>query len=353
MGEPRPVFPGTHWESKAPETAGFSGDRLETWSRKAGGTGCLVHGGRIIHEWGDPAALNDAASSTKPFYAYLVFKAIETGRIDSPNDRVVNWMPELGELNPDLGFKDREITFHHLMSQTSGYGLVERPGEAFAYNDFATGLLGYVLCHRVYASAPGEGDRVLNGELLGKIIGFEHSPTVLHPNSRPNRIRISARDMARFALLYLRGGRWGTRQVLRADLFALQMGFTLPPDMPRTSGREAGYLERVESYGGGRNLKNHLGCHGYYWWFNHVTPDGGRFLPDAPPRTFLGSGYGGRFAMVVIPEYDLVAVWLDIHHGEDWYPLSEVGRFNVNGVIRDLLRATGQGAGDARPSRSE
>ena len=137
----RPVYPGREWARKSPEKAGFSSAKLVEFSRKAGGTGCLVQGGKMIWEWGDVAFRNDVASSSKPIYAYLVFKAIETGRIGSLDDGVERWAPEIRELNGQQGYPDRDITFRHLLSQTSGYGLEERPGDAFAYNDYATGLL--------------------------------------------------------------------------------------------------------------------------------------------------------------------------------------------------------------------
>ncbi|NCA81319.1 MAG: class C beta-lactamase-related serine hydrolase [Opitutae bacterium] len=337
-----PAWPGRRWGWKSPGRAGFSAEKLQAFSDQAGGTGCLVHGGRMIHEWGDTAFRNDVASSTKPIYAFLTFKAIEEGRIGSLDDRVAGWVPELEGLNAERGFKDRKITFRHLLSQTSGYGLEEDAGEAFAYNDYATGLLAWTLFHRVYASPPGQDDEVLNGELLGKALGFEHAPTVRHRNSRPHRIRISARDLARFALLYLRGGEWQGRRVLREDLFREALSEPLPMDFPRTSGEEVAHLEEVQSIGGGKDQKNHLGCLGYFWWFNRITPDGMRLLPDAPAGTFMGSGYGGRFAMVVMPELDLIAVWLDVYKETgktSWCPLSEVGRFKVNKMIRELLAA--------------
>lgn len=339
-----PAVPGRRWARTSPRHAGFSREKLVELAWKAGGGGCIVQGGRIVYEWGDTAACNDAASSTKPFYTYLAFKAVETGRLASLDDRAMDWLPELGGLNADLGYKDRAITFHHLLNQTSGYGLKEKPGEAFAYNDFNTGLLSWLLFHGVYGVEPGRDDEVLTGELLGEAIGFEDRPTVLHHRSRPRRLRISVRDQARFMLLMQRGGRWGERQLLREDLFAQMMSFSLSPDLPRTSGVEAEHLEDVESFGGGLNLKNHLGCLGYYWWFNHEAPDGKRLLPDAPPGTFMGSGYGGRFAMMAIPEEDLVVVWQDIYDGEGWAPFSETGRFKVNEVIRELLQAR-SGAG--------
>ena len=109
-----------------------------------------------------PAALNSVATSSWSFQIAialpklkntflndtlcaptekLTFKAIELGLIGSLDEPILRWAPEIGNLNADLGYKDRAITFRHLLNQTSGYGLAEKPGEAFAYNDFATGLL--------------------------------------------------------------------------------------------------------------------------------------------------------------------------------------------------------------------
>ncbi len=339
-----PVYPGREWSWKKPEAAGFSASRLEAWARPAGGTGCIVHSGEMIFSWGGIAFRGDVASSCKPIYAYLVFKAIEQGLIGSLDDPILRGVPEIGELNADLGYKDREITFRHLLTQTSGYGLKENPGAAFAYNDDATGLLVWTLFYRVYNLPPARYDELLNGPLLGGALGFEDRPTANHPNSDRGRIRISARDMARFALLYLRGGVWNGKRLLREDLFAEVLGGTLPVDFPRTSGEE---VEDVSAkgwkpLGGGKNEKNHLGCFGYYWWHNNSTPDSRRLLPDAPPGTFLGMGYGGRFAMVVIPEADLVVVWLDVYRRwglKAWSPFSEVGRHLVNNMLRDLLAA--------------
>ena len=334
-----PIYPGKHWSWKAPEEAGFSAAKLRAFSDKAGGIGCLVHGGEMIHAWGDVAFRGDVASSAKPIYAYLVFRAIEEGRIGSLDDHVDHWAPEIRDLNGHAGYPDRDITFRHLLNQTSGYGLEERPGEAFAYNDFATALLAWTVFHRVYESPRGLDDEVLNGDLLGKAIGFEDAPTVVHRNSRPYRVRISARDQARFALLYLRGGEWDGQRLLGEELFRQVLGEPLPHDFPRTSGREAEIVAGARSIGGGMDQKHHLGCLGHYWWFNHVTPDGTRLLPDAPPGTFFGSGYGGRFAMIVMPELDLIVVWTDVYEHEDWTPLDEIGRFRLNEALRELLAA--------------
>lgn len=332
-------FPGRHWDRTAPETAGFSAAKLAEFSRQAGGGGCLVQGGKMIYAWGDVTNRHDVASSCKPVYAFLVFKAIEEGRLASLDEPVAKFMPALADLNPELEHKDRAITFRHLLAQTSGYGLAEKPGAAFAYNDYGTGLLVWTVLHEVYHSPWKQFDEVLRAPRLGQTIGFEDLPDLNSSQSHLGRLRMSVRDQARFALVYLRGGRWRGQRVLRADLLADALGGVLPPDFPRTAGFESRTLKKPGSIGGGKNLKNHLGCLGHFWWHNNPTPDGAPLLPDAPPGTFLGAGYGGRFAMVVVPEWDMVAVWQDVYKNENWSPFSEVGRFKVNELLRELLAA--------------
>ena len=340
-GTDNPKYPGKRWSWKAPEKAGFSEEKLSAFSAKVGGDGCLVHGGEMIHAWGEIDQRRNVASSIKPIYAFLTYKAIETGRLGSLDDRVVNWVPELDDLNAAAEYKDREITFRHLLEQTSGYGLEEEPGESFAYNDYATGLLVWALFYRVYDRLPKEYDEILNGELLGAALGFEDEPTAISFRVPRGRIRISVRDMARFALLYLRGGTWRGQRFLREDLFREAQRTPLPDHFPRTSGEEAEHLDQVASIGGGKDEKHHAGSLGHFWWHNDRTPDGSWLLPDASPGTFLGVGYGGRSAMAAIPELDLVAVWHDAHlrSGEEWSPFSDVGRIKVNEMLRDLWAA--------------
>lgn len=335
------VFPGERWAWKTPEDAGFSRQKLSEFSEKYGGIGCIVHGGEMIHSWGNITRRTDVASSAKPFYAYFVFKAIQNGLIESLDTPILRWVPELAELNRDLGYKDRDITFHHLLSQTSGYGLIERPGEGFAYNDYGTGLLVWALLNRVYGLPPSRYNELFNGPDLGETIGFEDLPTLTHRLSIRGRLRISVRDMARFALLYLHQGQWEGKTLLREDLFNLALREPLPPEFPRTSGKEAELLDQVGAIGGGKDEKGHGGSLGYFWWFNPIGPDGKPFFPDAPSNTFVASGYGGLFAMVVIPEMDLVVVWniFDKYNWERWSPFDQIGRHHVNEMIRELLAA--------------
>ncbi len=335
----QPVYPGRHWSWMAPERAGYSAAKLNAFSRHTGGSGCIAYQGRMIYAWGDWAARGDVASVAKPLYAFLAYKAVEQGRIGSLDDLVADWVPDNTALDEYLKKIAGPITFRQLLDQTSGYGLEESPGEAFAYNDYATYLCAWLLFDRVWEYPEADNDAVLNGELLGGSSGFEDQPTIQHRQSRPFRLRISSRDLARFGLLYLRGGRWRKATLLRADLFASHMHSALPADFPRTSGEEDELLPEARTVGGDKDEKHHLGSLGQFWWFNRVTPDGHRLLPDAPEDTFFGSGYGGRFALLVIPSQELVVAWQDIYPDEDWIPLDETGRHRLNQTIRALLAA--------------
>ncbi len=93
----------------------------------------------------------------------------QAGMLD---DRVLEWVPEIADLNEELGYKDREITFAHLLEQTSGYGLTERPGDAFAYNDYATGLLTLIVLNRISGLAPDQVDELLNGPGMERATGL-------------------------------------------------------------------------------------------------------------------------------------------------------------------------------------
>jgi CubicO group peptidase (beta-lactamase class C family) len=331
---PPPAVPGREWKSIPPEQAGFSGEKLSAVTRRTGGSGVIVHNARLVYEWGDSFFSNDAASATKVIYTHLILQALREGRIQDLDEEILPWLePELFGEEPEV----RGITFRHLLNQTSGYGLEEGPGEAFAYNDRATGLLTHLIFRRLFA--PLQDDALVNGEALRLPLGLEHTLTVTHPNGPRGRFRISARDFARFGWIYAGGGVSGRRRILDPERFAEVFDGALPAEFPRTSGVEVEIPAEIHSIGGGRNEKDHLGCLGSYWWKNRRTPDGQRLLPAAPPDTRLGLGYGGRFGLAVMPSDQLVIVWFDVHRGENWSPFPEHGRFRVNALISDILSA--------------
>ncbi|RMG39269.1 MAG: hypothetical protein D6725_05465, partial [Planctomycetota bacterium] len=118
---PPRVFPGKQWDRKRPAEVGLDASQLERFSRFVGGRGCVVRYGYLVYSWGDIGRRADIASAAKPFYTHFLFKALEDGRIESLDERVVRWEPRLAKINAALGFKDARISWRHLATQTSCY----------------------------------------------------------------------------------------------------------------------------------------------------------------------------------------------------------------------------------------
>jgi CubicO group peptidase (beta-lactamase class C family) len=302
-----PVFPGEHWALRTPEQLGLSRERLDALRDVVGGRGCVVRHGYFAYAWGDQHKSSDVASAMKPLISTLMLMAVQDGKIAGVDDAVGRFEPRLKTLN---GGKDAAITWRHLASQTSGYGLAERPGVAWAYNDFALALYYDTLMDKVYRQP---GTAVLK-ERIAAPLRFEDPVTfeAFGPDDRKGRLAISARDFARFGLLWLRGGRWGEKRLLDESLVKLALSSPVPPDLARTGGREAAMLPGQRSIGGTRDITP-IGP-GYYtfnWWSNSRDRQGRRLFFDAPTDAYAAIGHGGPHALWVVPGLDLVVSWND------------------------------------------
>jgi CubicO group peptidase (beta-lactamase class C family) len=97
-------------------------------------------------------------------------------------------------------------------------------------------------------------------------------------------IRMSARDLARFALLYLHGGRWKDRQIVPA----------------------AWVRESTQSYSDAFSERGPGLGYGYMWWIGFPRNMGAPTV-KVPPGTFEAMGAEGQYAFV-IPAYDLIVI---------------------------------------------
>jgi hypothetical protein len=310
------VFPGAEWATKAPAEVGLDRSRLEAFREAVGGRGCVVRHGVMAFSWGDPVRRADVASACKPWFSHFLWKAIEDGRLAGPDEKVTVHEPRLAGLNADLGHKDRTITWRHMANQVSCYGVAERPGEAFDYNDWQMALFCDSLFGKVYGVPWDEVDAKVLRPLLTDRIGCQDDPTFLAfgPRDRPGRLAISARDFARFGLLYLHKGRWKGQQVLGEDHASLSVTSPLPNQIPRTAGRPAEMIAGQRTLGSGKvpdDQTDHFGSYSFLWWTNGEDRDGHRLWPGAPRDTFAALGHGGRRALVVMPGLDLVVSWND------------------------------------------
>ncbi|KPK70832.1 MAG: hypothetical protein AMJ84_07260 [Acidithiobacillales bacterium SM23_46] len=311
-----PVYPGETWATRAPEAVGLDAAGLEAFSHYAGGRGCIVRHGYMVYTWGDVSRRADVASACKPWFSHFLFKAVEEGRIPSLDEKVARWEPRLKNINKPLGYKDRDITWRHMANQVSCYGLGEKPGTAYCYNDWQMALFFDTLFLKVYGATYDNVDaKVLHPKLTG-VLQCQDDPTFMAfgTGDRAGRLGISVRDFARFGLLYLHKGNWKGRQLLSARHAAMAVTSALPNSIPRAGNMATDMIPGQRSLGSKRipdNQTDHLGSYSWLWWTNGVDRDGKRHWPDAPKDAYGAFGHGGPRAMVVIPSLDLIVSWND------------------------------------------
>lgn len=310
------LYPGKEWDVARPNEVGLDAQKLKELSDYAGGFGCVVRRGYMVYAWGDASKRKDVASAAKPVYAHFLFKALEKGKISSLDERASKWEPGLNQINKELGYKDRNITWRHLANQTSCYGLAEAPGTAFAYNDWQMALFWDTLFLKVYGVSCETVDaQVLHPELTN-LLECQDNPTFMAfgTGGRPGRLAISPRDFARFGLLYLRKGKWGDKRLLSPEHVTPAVASPLSNSIPRTAGRAAEMMPAQRSIGSEKipdNQCDHLGSYSWLWWVNGIDREGKRHWPDAPIDTYGCFGHGGLRAMVVVPSLDLIISWND------------------------------------------
>ena len=302
-----PVFPGEKWRHAFPEKVGLDEEKLDELSDVTGGNGLVIRHGYVVFEWGRLTADHRVWSAAKPVFTSLLMLAVQDRLLPGVDTLVAEIDPRLRTINDG---KDAAITWRHLASQTSGYGLVEKPGAAFAYNDFAIALYYDTLMQRVFHT---NGTEVLK-QRLAEPLGFEDAAIFEEDgdNLVLGRLRLSARDFARFGMLILRRGEWRGRQIIRRDLVDMMLHSPVPATVPLSSGKEAPMLPEQRSYG---NLETRSdspigpGTYSFTWWLNEPDASGHRHLPDAPADSIMAIGLFGRTVLWIIPSLDIIVSW--------------------------------------------
>jgi CubicO group peptidase (beta-lactamase class C family) len=294
----------------------------------------------MVFLWGDAAKSGDVASAFKPVLSALLLMAVKEGRLPGVDARLSLVEPRLAELN---GGKDAAITWRHLASQLSGYGLVEKPGEAYSYNDYALTLYYDTLMEKVYRT---NADEVLRTR-LAEPLQFEDRFTfqAFGPRDRPGRLALSCRDFARFGLLILRDGRWGDRSLLRPEQVHLALNSPISPDTPRSKGERAAMLPQQRTLGGKWNITPvGPGYYSFNWWLNRTNSAGQRLLVDATPDVVMASGHGGMRVLYLVPSANLIVCWNDSKiEDHDVSPGNPATRMNQAArLIRDMVMGRGR-----------
>ena len=292
-------YPGASWEpAGAAEQAGWSQEKLKR-ARDYSATldteaVMVIVGGRILTEWGETARRYNIHSIRKSFLSALYGIYVKEGKIDlgasmeklGIDDNAPSLTPiEKTATVADL-LKARSGIYHAALYESEGMAKgrpvrgSHAPGTHWYYNNWDFNALGTIFEQQTgtkifpefkarIADPIGMQDYRLQD---GHYVTGGDSIHAAYP------FRMSARDLARFGLLYLCGGAWEGRQVVPREWIA----------------------ESTASYSANRQT----GGYGYMWWIVNST-----YLPArlAPAGSFLASGSGGH-KILIVPAFDLVLV---------------------------------------------
>ncbi len=168
---------------------------------------------------------------------------------------------------------------------TARHSLAHKPGSVFSYSSGNSNILSRIIRQTVgekdYAAYPAKA-------LFYKIGMYN---TLLEPDASgtyvgSSYINATARDFARFGLLYHNDGVWNGERIL--------------PE---------GWVKQTVTSPASNKLKNY----GYQFWLNGFKKEdpSQRAYPDAPADMFYCDGYGGQ-AIYIIPSKKLVIVRLGL-----------------------------------------
>jgi CubicO group peptidase (beta-lactamase class C family) len=294
-------FPGAEWSHGDPAKMGWSVDGLaaaKAYADRVGSTsGMIVQHGVVVDEWGDTARKSALFSVRKSLVSALIGIAVGRGQM-----HLDQTLAELGidDNPPSLTAIEKTATVREMIEARSGvyhptvYETpwmlsikpargTHAPGEFWVYNNWDFNTAG-----AIYEKLTGQ--RIfdaLKTEIANPIGMQDYQPSdgryaSGEPGSRypAYPLKMSARDLARFGLLFLRNGRWRDQQVIPAEWVAES---TRPySDTP---------------YGG----------YGYMWWTSNPAVG-----PRGPGATitldaYWADGHLGQYA-IVVPSLDLVVI---------------------------------------------
>ena len=321
------VFPEKEWIDKKPQDVGLNQKKIDKIAALLQGRGCIIRHGYVVKTWGNQSVKGDWLSSSKPVFSTLLFFAIQEGKIDGVNTLIKDF-------GWDLVPKDESMSFHHLANMISGYARPEKPGMAWAYNDYAINLYRLTLFNRLFRQNP---DIVANHpDRLGQL-RFQDGLSF----SNKARVIASVRDFARLCWFWLNKGKWGNNQLLRSYFFDTYVRPHVPKNLLHTSKAETNDYLNIKSYGGGSDHFTNFGpgIYGYNFWFNNTGKDHPEQLtwPDAPRDAYMTIGAGGN-SSVIIPCLDMVIVaskasWGNIKPGDPDSQMNQVMKLAVEAVF--------------------
>ncbi len=322
------VYPGEKWQKwKTPEAAGWSNTKIDEAKKYADSLKTaavmVVLDGKILTEWGETKRPLRCHSMRKSILSALYGPHVLGGKIKTSKT-----LGELGidDNEPSLSKTEKKARVSDLLKARSGIyhpALYETkamaarrpqrgshlPNTFWYYNNWDFNALCTIFENQTGRRIFEEFENKLANPLeMQDFIRKEHTKYVtgkdsIHP-AYP--FTLSARDLARFGLLFARGGRWKDQQII-------PQGWVIESTRP---------YSKTERGGG----------YGYMWWVGA----NGNFYPEAtlPDGSFAAHGYRGH-KVLVIPQWDLVIV----HRVDTFKPNGSVSTASFGKLVKLILAA--------------
>ncbi len=313
-----------------PETKGYSSQKLELLKEhleKSGSSSMMIMvDGAIIFEWGETSKKHTIHSIRKALLNSLVGIAIEQGKIDTSLT-----LKQLGinDIEPKLSENEQQAKIIDLLKSRSGIyhdaaAVSEAmlrskpkrnsfaPGEHYYYNNWDFNALGTIFEQETGTKIFEEFKRKIADPVGMEDFSIENCYYQNEPEKSMHpayHFRMSARDMARFGVIYQKNGMWKDLRIIPSEWIS-----------------ESTTAYSIEDSTSG------LG-YGYMW---NVFPEGSLIAEMVGYPGYFHTGIGVH-ALVIIPELKLVIVerfdtdgeWVDPDVG------MELGMMIINARISD------------------
>jgi CubicO group peptidase (beta-lactamase class C family) len=314
-----PISPGEVWQRYGtPEEAGWSSEKLshvlEAAQSAGSAAGLVVYNGAVVTQWGEIERRFLCHSIRKSLLSALYGPAVRAGYID------LEETIEAAGIDDDSGLTpiEKSAKISDLLKSRSGIYLPaaletpsarngrpkrgsHEPGTHWYYNNWDFNALATIYNKKTRGDLFEAFKSRIADPLQMQDFELRHTYYHLEPeNSRhPGyRFRMSARDLARFGLLFLNEGRWKGAQIIPSEWVS----------------------ESTKTYS-----VTLAGGYGYMWWTEIGLLD--------QLGTYTAYGYGGQ-AVYIVPGAKLVFV-----HRANTYDGRTVGNGAMRTMLRQILKA--------------
>jgi CubicO group peptidase (beta-lactamase class C family) len=239
----------------------------------------IIKNGFLIAEGyfneGSVKQLSKRASVTKSYTSALVGIALDQGCLKSINQKMIDFFPEVVDKITDN--RKKQITIRDMLQMRAGYpweetdpkywdalwtgeylSLIEKfpltsnPGTRFQYSNLTSNWLGIIVARTCSKDLKSFGQEHLFSPLDVEVGDWNQDVDGYYIGS--GDIQFTARDMAKFGLLYLNDGEYKGNQIISADWVAESLNRY--SELIDTLGIKSGRL--------GRYFRD-IG-YGYQWW---------------------------------------------------------------------------------------